>query len=148
MSTFTQIYYQLVFSTKNRKPIMKNPNKMELYKYLYGVLKDRKCYCYIINGVEDHIHFVFSLHPSIALSDLVKSLKHAGTYIIKEKKLFEDFNGWQRGYGAFTYNIKEQERLIRYVINQEKHHNKEPFINEYKRLLMENGVEFDVQYLL
>ena len=61
MSTFTQIYYQLVFSTKNRKPIMKNPNKIELYKYLYGVLKDRKCYSYIINGVEDHIHFVFSL---------------------------------------------------------------------------------------
>lgn len=148
MANHTQILYQLVFSTKHRKRTLIKQDRRILYEYLYGVLQKRKCHTYRINGVEDHTHFVFSLHPTIALSDLVKSLKHAGTFIIKQEKLFPLFNGWQEGYGAFTYAIEAKSNLINYVKRQEKHHNKETFIKEYKRILTEHEIEFEERFLL
>ncbi len=103
---------------------------------------------YRINGVEDHIHIFSDLHPSIALADYVKDTKVASSLWMKESGKFPDFNGWQDGYGAFTYNIRERDMIINYVKKQKEHHRKESFYDEYKRLLIENGVEFDEKYLL
>ena len=103
---------------------------------------------YIINGVEDHIHIVTHLHPTVSLSSLVKDIKLASSIYIKENNLFEDFINWQEGYGAFTYSIKEKDRLIEYVKNQEEHHRKKSFREEYVKLLGEHGIEFDEKYLL
>ncbi len=148
MSTYTQILYQIVYSTKRRERVMNKENRPNLFKYLWGVLNKKKCHPYRINGVEDHLHIVTHLHPSVALADLVKDLKLSSTELIKEGILFKDFNGWQEGYGAFTYSIEAKDNLIAYVINQEEHHKKTQFIDEYKTLLKEHEIEFDEKYLL
>ena len=148
MSTYTQILYQIVFSTKNRVSTLEAENRKELFKYIWGVLQKKKCHLYQIGGVDDHLHIVTHLHPSIALADLIKDIKLASTENIKERNLFPKFNGWQDGYGAFTYSIKEKEKLITYVKNQEAHHKIKTFKEEYIKLLNEHGIEFEEKYLL
>lgn len=148
MSTYTQIIYQIVFSTKHREPVMVKKNRDELFKYIWGILKNKNCHLYRINGVEDHLHIVTHIHPSVSLASLVKDIKVASTIYIKQQKLFEGFAGWQDGYGAFTYAIKEKDRLIEYVKNQEEHHKIKTFKEEYLELLKEHEIEFDEKYLL
>lgn len=148
MSTYTQIIYQIVFGTKNGDHTLNSENRQELFKYIWGILKKKNCHLYRINGVEDHIHIVTDLHPSVSLASLVKDIKLASSTHIKEKKLFKNFNGWQDGYGAFTYSIKEKDRLIEYVIKQEEHHKIKTFREEYIELLNEHGIVFDEKYLL
>jgi REP element-mobilizing transposase RayT len=138
----------LVFSTKNREKTLLKPNRESLFKYITGILKNNYCHLYRINGVEDHLHIVTSLHPSVALADLVKDIKVSGSKMIKGEKLFPGFTGWQDGYGAFTYHYSTIDGLIEYLINQEEHHKKESFIDEYKKLLVEFGIDFDEKYLL
>lgn len=148
MSTYTQIIYQIVFGTKNREPTLTKENRDELFKYIWGLLENKKCHLYRINGVEDHLHIVTHLHPTVSLASLVKDIKLASTEYIKVNQLFKSFKGWQDGYGAFTYSIKEKERLIAYVKNQEEHHRVKTFREEYISLLEEHGVAFDEKYLL
>ena len=147
MSTYTQILYQIIFSTKNRQPVLKKENREVLFKYIWGILKNKNCHLYRINGIEDHIHIITSLHPSIALANLVKDIKMASSIMIKEEGIFPEFSGWQKGYGAFTYSIEAKDNLIEYVKNQERHHKKERFVDEYKRILREFKIEFDEKYL-
>ncbi len=148
MSTYTQILYQIVYSTKNREHTLVAENRKELYKYIWGILKNNKCHLYQIGGIEDHLHIVTHLHPSVALSSLIKDIKLASTTYIKENHMFPDFCGWQDGYGAFTYSIGAKENLINYVKNQEEHHRKKSFLEEYRALLHEHKIEFDEKYLL
>lgn len=147
MSTYTQILYQIVFSTKNRMPVMKKESRRELYKYIWGILENKNCHLYQLNGVEDHLHILTHIHPSVAISELVKNIKIASSKFIKEKKLFPDFTGWQDGYGAFTYAIDYKDNLINYIKNQEEHHRKTTFREEYIQLLKEHNIEFDEKYL-
>ena len=148
MSTYTQILYQIVFSTKNRGKTLDKNNRERLFKDIWGILKNKKCHLYRINGVEDHLHIVTHLHPTISLSSLVKDIKLGSSEFIKESDIFPKFNGWQNGYGAFTYSIKEKDRLIEYVKNQEEHHRKVSFKEEYIRLLGEHNIQFEEKHLL
>ncbi len=147
MATYKQIVYQLVFSTKNRERTLLKENREILFKYIWGIIKNNNCHLYRINGVEEHLHVVTSLHPSVALADLIKDIKVASSKKIKEENLFPGFTGWQDGYSAFTYHYNMIYDLIEYVKNQEEHHKKECFIDEYKRLIIEFGIEFDEKYL-
>jgi putative transposase len=147
MSTYTQILYQIVFSTKKRERTFIKDNRKELFTYIWGILQKKKCHLYRINGVEDHLHIITYLHPTIALSDLIKDIKVASSGYIKEKALFPDFTAWQEGYGAFTYSIKDKDRLIEYVKNQEEHHKTLTYKEELIALLNEHGVKFDEKYL-
>ena len=147
MATYKQIVYQLVFSTKNRERTLVKANREILFKYIWGILKNNNCHLYRINGIEDHLHIVTSLHPSIALANLIKDIKVASSKMIKAENLFSNFKGWQNGYGAFTYQYNVIDNLIDYVKNQEEHHKQESFVDEYKRLLIEFGIEFDEKYL-
>lgn len=147
MSTYIQILYQVVFSTKYREKTLEKGNRETLYKYIAGIINNKKCKLYEIGGIEDHIHIVFQLHPSVSLSSLVKDIKIASNLYIKKNQLFKNFTGWQEGYGAFTYSIKDKERLINYVKNQEKHHGMNTYIMEYKELLNENDIDFEEKYL-
>jgi REP element-mobilizing transposase RayT len=97
--------------------------------------------------MEDHIHILTHLHPSVALSDLIKDIKLASSKFIKENNLFPGFSGWQDGYGAFTYSIDRKDSLISYIKNQEEHHRIKTFREEYLELLKEHEVEFDEKYL-
>lgn len=97
MSTYTQILYQIVFSTKQREQVLEKERRPELFKYIWGILNNNNCHLYRINGVEDHLHIVTHLHPSVALADLVKSIKIASSGFIKENKIFEEFNNKDMG---------------------------------------------------
>jgi len=147
MSTYTQILYQIVFSTKSRKRCLTKQNREQLFKYIWGVCKNKNCHVYRINGVEDHLHIITHLHPSIALSDLVKDIKISTSVWIKQEKIFPEFRSWQVGYAAFTYSEDAKENLIEYVKNQEQHHRQSTFKDELKELLAENKIEYDKQYL-
>ncbi|MBO6586537.1 MAG: IS200/IS605 family transposase [Gracilimonas sp.] len=146
MSTYTQLLYQIVFSTKNRQPVLTKKNRKELYKYIWGILKNKQCHLYQINGVENHLHIITHIHPTVAISTLVKDIKLASSKFIKQNQLFTDFQGWQSGYGAFTYSIKAKDQLIEYVKNQEEHHKHCTFLEEYKALLSYHGISFDDRY--
>ena len=148
MSTYRQIFYQIIFGTRNRETTIAEAHHDELYKYIWGVIKKHNCTLYRINGMEDHIHIFSDLHPFLSLADYVKDIKVASSLWMKESGKFPTFKGWQDGYGAFTYSIKEKGVIIDYVKNQKEHHKKESFYDEYKRLLIENGIEFDEKYLL
>lgn len=148
MGTYRQIFYQIIFSPKHRKPAICREHEEELYKYIWGIINNKKCKLYRMNGIEDHIHIFSDLHPSVSLSDYVKDIKIASNLWMKESGKFPLFEGWQDGYGAFTYSIKEKDIIINYIKNQKEHHQSESFYDEYKRLLEEHGIEFDEKYLL
>lgn len=148
MSTYTQILYQIVFSTKNRAKVLLPDKRPDLFRYMWGVLKNKNCHLYRINGIEDHIHIATHIHPSISLASLVKDIKVSSSKYIKENQLFSRFMGWQEGYGAFTYSIETKESLIAYVKNQEEHHKKISFKDEYIELLKEHNIKFEEKYLL
>ncbi len=146
--SYRQIFYQVVFGTKNREAAIAEAHCNELYKYIWGIVKNNNCTLYRINGIEDHIHIFSDLHPSVSLADYVKNIKVASSVWMKESNKFPDFKGWQDSYGAFTYSIREKEMIINYIKNQKEHHKTESFYDEYKRMLAENGVEFNEKYLL
>lgn len=148
MSTYRQIFYQLVFGTKRRERTITETHCEELYRYIWGVVSKQNCRLYRINGIEDHIHIFSDLHPSVSLADYVKDIKVASSRWMKESGKFPHFKGWQEGYGAFTYTLKEKDRIINYVKNQKEHHKRESFYDEFKRLLIENGIDFDEKFLL
>jgi putative transposase len=147
MSSYRQIIYQIVFSTKYRKPTISENHCEELYKYIWGIIKNNNCKLYRINGIEDHIHIVSDLHPSKALADYVKDIKVGSSLWMKQCGKFPDFEGWADGYGAFTYSINEKEALISYIKKQKDHHKKELFTDEYKRILNENDIAFEEKFL-
>lgn len=147
MSTYTQIMYQIVFGTKNRQHTLDANGRDELFKYITGILENKKCHLYQIGGVEDHIHILTHLHPTVALASLVKDIKLATTEHIKSTKLFPKFSGWQEGYGAFTYSFKDKHNLVEYVKNQVEHHSKRTYRDEIMDFLKENDIEYDERYL-
>ena len=149
MSTYTKILYQVVFGSKNRIPFISKPNRDILFNYIAGILWNKKCHTHIVGGHKNHIHIIFNLHPTITLSSLVKDIKKASDLMMKkERTLFHSFPGWQVGYGAFTYSADSLDNLIRYVRNQEEHHKRRSFREEYLAFLKENGIEFNEKYLL
>lgn len=148
MSTYTQIIYQIVFGTKGHEKTLVKEYRKELYQYTWGILQNKECHLYQINGIEDHIHILTDIHSSVSLSTLVKDIKLASSKFIKAKQLFPSFNGWQDGYGAFTYSVREKDTLIQYIKNQEEHHAKKTFREEFIELLNEHGIVFNEKYLL
>ncbi len=149
MSTFTQILYQIVYGGKNYSSFLNEENEQMLYAYKAGILKNKNCFPYIVGGNKNHVHLIISLHPTIALADLVKDLKTYSNKFMKEQNShFKNFSDWQVGYGAFTYDISHKESLIEYVKRQHNHHSKVSFKEELINLLEEFGIDYDERYLL
>ena len=148
MSTHTAISYHIVFSTKDRTPALTQDRREDLFRYIWGIIRNRHGHLYRINGVRDHLHILTSLHPIVCLADFVKEIKTGSTHWIKEKKLFRGFTHWQEGHGAFTCSQHDIAGLIEYIKDQEEHHRKVTFKEEYRKLLVEAGIEFDEGYLL
>ncbi len=146
MSTYTQIYYHVIFSTKHRRPVLVAENRPELFSYIWGILKNKNCHLYRINAVDDHVHLFFSLHPSVALADLVKDVKVSSSLWIHEKGLFPGFEGWQKNYSAFTHSARDQDVVIEYIKGQEEHHEQVSFADELRNILEEVGVKIDEKY--
>lgn len=148
MGNYRQIFYHIVFSTKNRTPSIAKEYENDLFKYIWGIIKNKKSTLYRINGMEDHLHILSDLHPSISLSDFVKDIKVASNIWMKESGKFPLFEAWQDGYGAFTCSIREKDIITNYIRNQKEHHRKLNFKEEFRQLLIENGINFEEEYLL
>ncbi|NTS39559.1 IS200/IS605 family transposase [Flavisolibacter sp. BT320] len=148
MTTYRQIFYHLVFSTKNRESSLTQNHQEALYRFIWGVINNRRCHLYRISGTEDHLHIFSDLHPSISLADYVKEIKVASSIWMGQNKLFPLFTHWQEGYGAFTCSVNERDAVIDYIKQQKEHHKTESFYDEYKRLLTENEIPFEEKYLL
>lgn len=147
MATYTDITYHLVFATKHRTPALTKPRREDLYRFIWGVLKERKCHTYRIGGVADHVHILCSLHPSVALADLVKEIKTASSAWIKGKGVFPAFEHWQEGYGAFTVAWEARPALMEYIRNQEAHHAKRDFVAELREMVERAALEWKAEHL-
>jgi REP-associated tyrosine transposase len=148
MSTHTAISYHIVFSTKNREPVLQRDRREDLFRYIWGIIKNRQGHLYRINGVEDHLHILSSLHPTVCLADFVKDIKTGSALWIKEHSVFVRFSHWQEGYAAFTCSRGDLDHLTEYIKGQEEHHRKTTFEEEYRKLLQEAGIRLDERYML
>lgn len=115
MSTYTQILYHLVFATKDRRPVLSDSRRDDLFRYMTGVIKNSHCRPVWINGVKDHTHILLSLHPTVPLAGLLKDIKVASSVWVKQSHVFPNFAGWQEGYGVFTYSLRDEPDLILYL---------------------------------
>lgn len=119
----------------------------ELYKYIWGIIKNRKCVLYQINGTENHIHILSDLHPTVALSNYIKEIKVASNKWMKESGNFPNFKSWAEGSCSLTYSLKDKDTILRYIKNQKEHHKRISFEDEYRSLLEEHGIEWDERYI-
>jgi len=148
MSTYTQFLYQLVFGSKGHLPFLSSGNQEILFAYIAGILKKKSCHSYIVGGASNHLHIITHIHPTICPAYLVKDIKEAThAMILRERKLFLHFPGWQVGYSGFTYHISSKESLISYVKDQAEHHRTVSFKEELISLLKENNVDYIDDYL-
>ena len=146
MSSYRQILYHIIFRTKNSRKTIVLEHSDELYAYIRGIVKNKGCHLYEINGMQEHIHIILDLHPSIALADLMRDLKASSSMWLKQNPKFPDFTGWAGGYGAFTYAYGDIGRVRKYVQNQRVHHKAKDFLEEYRRLLSEHHITIDERY--
>ncbi|NMD01900.1 MAG: transposase [Bacteroidales bacterium] len=146
MSSYRQLLYHIVFRTQDSQPALKRDNTDNLYAYITGIIKNKNSHLYRINGVENHLHILTDIHPSVSLADFVREIKVSTSIWMKESGLFPSFKGWAEGYGAFTCSYNDMGKLIEYVKDQQEHHSKKSFEEEYRRLLMESGIRIDERY--
>jgi REP element-mobilizing transposase RayT len=146
MSSYRQILYHIIFRTKDGKKTLAQEPIKELYAYILGIVKAKNCFLYRINGMEDHIHLLCDLHPSIALANYVRDIKTASSLWLKQHGKFPAFEGWAEGYAALTYAWRDKDMIVDYIRNQQEHHKKETFEEEYRRLLEDAGIKIDDRY--
>ena len=147
MSTFSQIYIQVVFAVKNRDALIATSWEERLYQYITGIVQNKGQKMLAINGMPDHIHFFIGMKPSCCLSDLVRDVKKASNEMINENKLSKFKFNWQEGYGAFSYSHSHIDNVAKYVMNQKEHHKKISFKEEYIDFLKKFEIEYDEKYL-
>ena len=146
MSSYRQILYHLVFRTKNSRKTLTQEYSTELYAYIMGFIKNKNCFLYRINGMEDHLHILCDLHPTIALADYMRDLKTSSSIWSKQSGKFPAFEGWADGYAALTYSWRDKDMIVNYIKNQQEHHKNETFEDELRRLLKEHGIDFDEKF--
>ena len=147
MSTFSQIYIQVVFAVKNRDALIATSWEERLYQYITGIVQNKGQKMLAINGMPDHIHFFIGMKPSCCLSDFVREVKKASNEMINENKLSKFKFNWQEGYGAFSYSHSHIDNVAKYVMNQKEHHKKISFKEEYIDFLKKFEIEYDEKYL-
>ena len=146
MSSYRQHLYHIVFTTKHNLDTIKQDHVNELYAYITGIIKNKNSHLYRINGIENHVHILTDIHPSIASADFVRDIKASSSFWIKNTILFPSFIGWEEGYGSFTCSYRDLNMLIEYIKNQQDHHKTVTFEDEYRRLLLEAGITPEERY--
>lgn len=146
-NTYTQIHIQAVFAVQNRISLIQADWKDELYKYITGIVQKYDHKVLQINGMPDHIHIMMGFRPAQALSDLMQMAKEDSSKWINAKGLVRGKFSWQSGYGAFSYSKDQVARVVKYIQEQEKHHSKRSFLEEYEELLKIHEVEYDQRYI-
>jgi REP-associated tyrosine transposase len=146
-NTFSQIYIQTVFAVGNRLSLIRPEFKEELYKYITGIVRNQKQKLIAINGTADHVHILIGLRPAMALADLVEEIKVDSSHYINKNRWVRGKFNWQEGYGAFSYGHSQLDTIVNYIKNQEKHHSRRSFKDEYLSLLKKFGIAFDDRYV-
>ena len=146
-STYSQIYIQIVFAVKGRENLIVKSWSEDLHKYISGIITHKGQKSIIVNGVSDHIHAFVGLKPSMAISDLVRDIKNNSTNFINGQGYLRGNFLWQEGYGVFYYSHSQIENVYNYILNQEQHHHRRTFKEEYLEFLEKFQIEFDEKYL-
>ena len=146
-NTYTQLYFHIVFAVKGRSNYISEQWKDELYKYISGIIANKDQKLMIVNGVPNHIHLLIGTKPNCNLSDLIRDIKANSSKWINEKKFTNFHFEWQTGFGAFTVSQSVVPNVIEYIKNQEEHHRKKTFKEEYVEFLKAYQIDFKDEYL-
>ena len=146
-NTYTQLHVQLIFAVKYRLCLIDSSWKEELHKYATGIIQSNQHKVLQVNSMPDHIHILIGLRPHQAISSLVQNVKTETSKWIKDKKFCSHPFRWQEGFGAFSYSPMDVNNVIRYIQNQETHHKKERFLEEYDRLIELHEIQRDARYV-
>ena len=146
-NTFSQIYLQFVFAVQGRTSIIPHEHKEELHKYITSLVQARKAKMLAIHCMPDHTHLFVGFKPSVLISDFVKEIKVESNEFIKSRKWIKDNFNWQEGYGVFSYGHSQIDIVCKYVLNQEQHHKKISFRQEYLDFLEKFNVPYEERFL-
>ena len=146
-NTYSQIYIQVVFAPEGRQSLIRKEYKEELHKYMTGIVTERRQKLLAVHCMPDHVHILVGLKPSMALSDLVRDVKNASTNFINGKRWVLGRFSWQEGFGAFSYGHSQLTGIINYVRDQERHHARRTFRQEYLRFLKKYEIEHDERFI-
>jgi REP element-mobilizing transposase RayT len=139
--------YTRCFCCKGRENLIANSRKTDLYKYISGIIKNKDQKPIIVNGMADHIHAFIGLRPSMSIADIVRNVKNNSSNFINERKLVKGKFLWQGGYGAFSYSHSRITSVYNYILNQEEHHKKKTFKEEYIDMMKKFEIPYDEKYL-
>ena len=146
-NTYTQIYIHYVFAVPNRLSLIQPKWRNDLYKYMTGIVEQQGHKLFQIGGIEDHVHALVSMSPNQSPSDLMFHVKRSSSLWINESRLVIGKFSWQEGFGAFSYGKSQIPDVVKYIQNQEPHHKKQCFMDEYLKFLKLFGVEYDKRYV-
>ncbi len=146
-NTYSQIYIQIVFTVKGRENLIDKNHKEELQKFISGIVQNRKQKLLAIYAMPDHIHILVGIKPNIAISDLVRDIKAGSSKFINVNRWINGKFNWQEGFGAFSYSRNQIDNVIKYIANQEAHHKKTSFRDEYIDFLKTYEIDYDENYL-
>jgi REP-associated tyrosine transposase len=145
--SYTNLLYHIVFSTKDRRPLITPDYEVRLYDYLGGTIRKVGGISLELNGTEDHVHVLAKLRPDCALSDVLRDLKANATGWMHDVFPSLKHFSWQRGYGAFTVSQSNVQAVRQYIARQKEHHQKISFRDEFIRFLQENAIEYDERFI-
>jgi REP element-mobilizing transposase RayT len=145
--TFTYLCLHVVFSTKDRRPSIRPDIKERLFAYLGGIVREKGGTALLINGMPDHVHLLLTIPPNISVADILRTVKaNSSKWVHETWPQYKDFS-WQQGYGAFSVSKSSLPDVHKYVANQEEHHRRLTFDEEFRALLIRHEVEFDERFL-
>ena len=146
-NTYTQLYVHIVFAVKGRQSLIPKRHKVELHKYITGIIINRKQTVIQINSMPDHVHILVGMAPDIAVSKLVGVIKANSSKFINSKGWVAGKFEWQAGFGAFSYSQSHVDEVAAYIKGQEKHHERRTFQEEYVAFLKFFNVDYDERYI-
>ena len=146
-NTYTQLYVHFVFAVKYRAALLDRDWDERLRLYITAVVQNAQHKMLAINNVSDHIHFFIGLNPTQSISDLMRIVKRDSSDWINKNKITKNKFLWQEGYGAFTHSKSQINNVVQYIHNQQEHHKRITFQDEYKKMLNDFGVEYDERFI-
>ena len=146
-NSYHQIYLQTVFAVKYRNAVIDKSWRDQLYAVIGGLINETTCKTIIVNGVEDHVHCLIGLKPVVSVSEMMKTVKAKAAKYINHHSLTASRFEWQDGYGVFSYSQSQLDRVYKYIQNQEAHHKKQTFRDEYIKFIKKFKIEYDERYI-
>ena len=146
-NTYHQIYLQTVFAVKYREAVLDKKWRSTVWGVIVNLINESNCKTILVNGVEDHVHCFLGLKPVVSVSELMKIVKAKSSKFINDNKLTKEHFEWQNGYGVFSYGHSQIDSVYKYIKNQEAHHKKQTFLDEYLEFLKKFKIEYDEQYI-